>query len=66
MQIERKTHSPVTIRFPDYSFNEPYLVLFSQMKCFLNYTFSYDTQKCKKKSPLSLENKRNFCLCDFQ
>ena len=27
MQIERKTHSPVTIRFPDYSFNEHILSL---------------------------------------
>ena len=34
------------------------------MKCFPDYTFSYETQKFK--SPWSLEKKMNFYLCNFQ
>ena len=33
-------------------------ICFSQMECFPDYTFSYDKQKCKNKTPLSLEEEK--------
>ena len=33
LQIKEKTHVPVTVRFPDYAFNENTYVLFPQMGC---------------------------------
>ena len=66
-QIEEKTHVPVTIRFPDYIFNKN----IHSMYCFHGWdvsltNFFYDTQKLNYMSLLSLEKKRNLCLCDFR
>ena len=39
--------------------------LFSQCNVSWLYLFLWETRKFKNKSPVSLEKKRNFCLCDF-
>ena len=57
IQIEEKTHVPVTFHFPDYAFNEN-VYWFHECDVFLIHLF-YDTQKLKNTSLFSLEKKRN-------
>ena len=65
LQIEAITYA-ITVHFPDYAFHENIDMYFFHEWDITWYIFSYDTQKLKNKSHLSLEKKRNFCLDDFR
>ena len=66
IQTEKKTHVPVTVGFPDYAFNENmHDVLLSQMGCFPDTLFLWQTQKLKNTSLLSLKKKKELLLARF-
>ena len=61
MQIKEKAHMPVTIRFPDYAFNENiHMYSFQEWNVSLIQLF-YDRQKIKNKSLLGLEKSCWLC-----
>ena len=58
IQVEEKTHVPVTVHFPNYAFNENmHMYCSHERDVFLIHFFLWQTQKLKNMSLLSLEIK---------
>ena len=63
LQIEEKTHIPVTVCFPDYAFNENmHMYCFHEWDVFLIYLFLWQTQKLINKCLVNLEERKKLFL----
>ena len=66
LQTKEKTHLPVTVRFPDYAFNENiHMYCFHKWDVFLIYLFLWQTQKLINKSLLNLGERKKFLHAQF-